>query len=177
MTSHGSMGSGTNITSDDQSVQTPTRRAKVWEHFEQELVEVNGVMMAVCKYCGMTLTNKRDSGTNSLRNHIAGTCRKISDEGRNRFIGTMKKRPTEGSFVFDPWKTHEWMVMWCISADVAFNKFDDPFFAPWMVSLQPEFSGVGRQTMHNDSVDKFKVMRQRVKEWATKPQLSDLLDI
>jgi hypothetical protein len=54
--------------------------------------------------------------------------------------------------------------MWCISADVAFNKFDDPFFAPWMVSLQPEFSGVGRQTMHNDSVDKFKVMRQRVKE-------------
>jgi hypothetical protein len=64
-----------------------------------------------------------------------------------------KKRPTEGSFVFDAWKTREWMVKWYISAEVAFNKVDDPFFAPWMESLQPEFSGVGHQTMHNDCID------------------------
>jgi hypothetical protein len=106
---------------------------------------------------------QKDSGTSSLRNHIAGTCPKISDEDRKRFIATMKKRPTEGSFIFDPRKTREWMVKWCISAEVAFNKFDDPFFAPWMESLHLEFSGVGRQTMHNDCVDKFKVMRQELR--------------
>jgi hypothetical protein len=100
--SHVSVGSGTNTTTNDQSMQTPTRRAKGWDHFEQELVEVNGVMKAVCKYCGMKLTNKRDSGTSSLRNHIVGTCPKISDEDRNRFIATMKKRPIEGSLVFYP---------------------------------------------------------------------------
>jgi hypothetical protein len=44
MTSHVSVESGTNTTSDDQLVQTPTRREKVWEHFEQELVEINGVI-------------------------------------------------------------------------------------------------------------------------------------
>jgi hypothetical protein len=42
-------GSGTNTTSDDKTVQTPTRREKVWEYFQQELVEVDGVMKAICK--------------------------------------------------------------------------------------------------------------------------------
>jgi hypothetical protein len=69
MASHVFVGLGTNTTSDDQLVQSPTRRAKVWDHFEQELVEFNGVMNAVCKYCGMKLTNKRDLGTSSLKIH------------------------------------------------------------------------------------------------------------
>ena len=50
-----SEGSGTNTILDDQSVQSPTRRAKVWEYFQQELVEVDGVMKAVCKYWGTGL--------------------------------------------------------------------------------------------------------------------------
>ncbi|AQL08056.1 zinc finger BED domain-containing protein DAYSLEEPER [Zea mays] len=158
-----SEGSGTNTTLDDQSVQSPTRRAKVWEYFQQELVEVDGVMKAVCKYCGTKLTSKRNSGTNSLRNHVADTCPKISVEDRKRFIATMRKKPGEGSFVFDPRKTRECMVKWCISAEVAFNKFDDPFFAPWMESLQPSFSGVGRQTMRNDCIARFKMMRQELR--------------
>jgi hypothetical protein len=136
-------GSSTNITSDYHSVQMSTRTTKVWEYFQQELVEVDGVMKAICKYCGTKLTRKRNSCTNSLRNHVADTCPKILVEDRKRFIATMRKRPGEGSFVFDPRKTREFMVKWCISAEVAFNKFDDPFFAPWMESLQPSFSGVG----------------------------------
>jgi hypothetical protein len=75
-------GSGTNTTSDDQSVQMPTRRAKVWEYFEQELVEVDRVMKAICKYCGTKLTSKRNSGTNSLINHVADTCPKILVQNR-----------------------------------------------------------------------------------------------
>jgi hypothetical protein len=136
-------GSSTNTTSDYHSVQISTRTAKVWEYFQQELVEVDGVMKAICKYCGTKLIRKRNSCTNSLRNHVADTCPKILVEDRKRFIATMRKRPGEGSFVFDPRKTREFMVKWCISAEVAFNKFDDPFFAPWMESLQPSFSGVG----------------------------------
>jgi hypothetical protein len=56
------------------------------------------------------------------------------------------------------------MVKWCISAEVLFNKFDNHFFAPWMKSLQLEFSGVGRQTMHNDCIDKLKVMGQELRD-------------
>jgi hypothetical protein len=105
MASHVFEGSGTHTSSDNQLVQTPTRRAKVWEHFEEGLVEVNGVMKAVCKYCGLKLTNQRNSGINSLRNHIAGTCTKISDEDRKKFIATMKRKPAGGSFIFDPPRT------------------------------------------------------------------------
>jgi uncharacterized protein YegP (UPF0339 family) len=55
------------------------------------------------------------------------------------------------------------MVMWCISAEVPVNKFDDPCFAPMMESLQPTFSGLRRQTMHNDSVSRFKRISQGLK--------------
>jgi hypothetical protein len=54
-------------------VQTPTRRAKVWDHFEQELIKVNGVMKVICKYYEIKLTNKRDSDTSSLRKYIVVT--------------------------------------------------------------------------------------------------------
>eukprot|EP00267_Zea_mays_P055280 XP_020408604.1 zinc finger BED domain-containing protein DAYSLEEPER isoform X2 [Zea mays] len=155
-----SEGSGTNATSDDQSVQTLPRRAKLLEYFQPELVEVNGVMKAICKYCGAML---RSSSTNSLRNHVADTCPKISVEDRKQFIATMEKGPAEASFVFDSQKARECMVKWCISAEVAFNKFDDPFFAQWMESMQPSFSGVGRQTMQNDCITRFKMMRQELR--------------
>jgi hypothetical protein len=128
MTSNVSEGSGTLGISDGRSRRTPTRRAAVWEHFEQYLVEVNGVTKAVCKYCGLKLTSNKGSGTNSLRNHIAESCPRISQEERKRFIATIKKKPREDSFMFDPTRAREWMVMWCISAEVPFNKFDDPYF-------------------------------------------------
>jgi hypothetical protein len=69
----GFVGSDTNTTSNDQSLQTLTRRAKVWDHFEQELIKVNGVMKVICKYYEIKLTNKRDSDTSSLRNYIVVT--------------------------------------------------------------------------------------------------------
>jgi hypothetical protein len=72
----------------------------VWEHFEQELVEVNGVMKVVCKYCGLKLTSNKDSGMNNLQNHIAESCPRIPLEEHKRFIATMKKKPREDSFTF-----------------------------------------------------------------------------
>jgi hypothetical protein len=63
-----SEGSGTNTTLDDQSVQSPTRRAKVWEYFQQELVEVDGVMKVVCKYCG----TEREIGLHLFLNDFGG---------------------------------------------------------------------------------------------------------
>jgi hypothetical protein len=57
-------GSGTKTISDDQSVQMPTRSAKIWEYFQHELVEVDGVMKDICKYFGMKLTSKSNSDTN-----------------------------------------------------------------------------------------------------------------
>jgi hypothetical protein len=104
-------------------------------------------MKAICKYCGVKLTSKRSPHINSLRNHVADTCTKSLAKDSKRFIATMEKILGEGSFVFGHQKTRECMVMWCISAEVTFNKFDNPLFAMWMESLQPPFTGVWRQTM------------------------------
>ena len=78
-------------------------------------------MKAVCKYCGAKLTTGNKSGTNSHRNHIAEYCPKISTEDRKRFLDTVKKRSLEGPFTFDPRKSCELMIEWCISAEVPFN--------------------------------------------------------
>jgi hypothetical protein len=143
----------------NHSSQTPTRRSKVWEHFEPELVEVDGVMKAVCKYCGAKLTTSNKSGTNNHRNHIAEYCSKISTEDRKRFLDTVKKHSLEGPFTFDPQKSCQLMITWCISTEVPFNEFEDPTFEPWMESLQPTLSCIGRQTIRNDCVSMFERMK------------------
>lgn len=81
-------------------MQMPIRRVKVSKYFQQELIEVDS--KAIFKYCGAKLTSKKSSSTNSLRNHVVVTRPKISAEDHKRFIAIMKKRPIEGSFVFDP---------------------------------------------------------------------------
>ena len=53
--------------------QTPHRtRSNVWEHFDPNLVKVDGELKAICKYCEIHLSTK--SGTSSLRGHTANTC-------------------------------------------------------------------------------------------------------
>ena len=75
----------------------------VWEYYEPELIDEDGVLKAVCKYCGSKMTAGRKIGTTSLRNHIAEYCSKIPSEVRKKFVATMKK-PIEGPFVFDSQK-------------------------------------------------------------------------
>jgi hypothetical protein len=159
MSSHPSEASDTNTSNDDNSPGTPNRRSKVWEHFETELVEVNGALKAVCRYCGMKMASEK-SGTNSLRNHIKDSCQKISEDDRQRFIATIKKQPPLGPFTFNPQRSRELMITWSIRAGVAFNKFEDPSFSPWMASLQPTFSCIGRQTIRNDCVGMYDRMKQ-----------------
>ena len=59
------MSANTSESSDDShSTQTRVRRSKVWEYFEQNLVEADDGFKAVCKYCQIRLSTK--SGTSSL---------------------------------------------------------------------------------------------------------------
>ena len=76
-----------------------------------------------------------------------------------RFLDTVKKHSLEGPFTFDPRKSRELMIEWCISAEVPFNKFEDPKFEPWMESLQPTLECIGRQTIRNDCVSMFQRMK------------------
>jgi hypothetical protein len=134
MSPYRSEGSGTNASNDDHSSGTSNRRSKVWEHFETDLVEVDGAIKAVCRYCGMKMATRK-SGTNSLRNHIKDSCRKISEDDRQRFIATIQKQPFVGPFTFNSQRSRALMITWSIQAEVAFNKFEDPSFSPWMASL------------------------------------------
>jgi len=146
--------SGTSESTGNSSSQTPNRKAPIWEYYEPELVRIDGALKAICKYCGTKLIANRKSGTNSLRTHIAEYCPKVPSDDRNRFVATMKKKP-DGPFTFNKQRSRDLMIAWIVRADVAFNKFDDEGFEPWMESLQPTFSGIGRQTIRNDCVAKF----------------------
>ncbi|XP_022683481.1 zinc finger BED domain-containing protein RICESLEEPER 2-like [Setaria italica] len=143
---------------DSNSTQTRAKRSKVWEHFEQNLVEVDNCFRAVCKYCRMQLSTK--SGTSSLRTHISQYCHAIGEAERNRFIATLKK-PIE-NFVFDPQFSRERMIEFVIHAEIPFNKFEDPYFEPWVQSMQPTLSVVGRQTVRNDCLKKYQRMKQDI---------------
>uniref|UniRef100_A0ACD5TQ16 Uncharacterized protein n=1 Tax=Avena sativa TaxID=4498 RepID=A0ACD5TQ16_AVESA len=136
---------------DDDITQVPrARRSKVWEHYQQDLVEVDGDLKAVCKYCGAELQAK--FGTSSLRNHIAESCRSIDDACRNRFLSTMKTTKTSKAvFVFDPKVCRELMVKFCIHAKIPFLKFEDPYLQPWIDSMQPAFQVKGRHTIRDDA--------------------------
>uniref|UniRef100_K3YMS6 Uncharacterized protein n=1 Tax=Setaria italica TaxID=4555 RepID=K3YMS6_SETIT len=71
-------------------------------------------------------------------------CPKVPSDDRNKFVATMKKKLVDGSFTFNQQRSRDLMIAWCVRADVAFNKFDDEGFEPWMESLQPAFSCIGR---------------------------------
>ncbi|KAK3123602.1 hypothetical protein QOZ80_8AG0633450 [Eleusine coracana subsp. coracana] len=99
MSAHASEGSETDD-SVDANVSTQVvrgRRSKIWEHYEQDLVEVEGDFKAVCKYCKLKLHTK--SGTSSLRGHIAESCKGIAEDVRKHFILTMKKQPCDDFFL------------------------------------------------------------------------------
>jgi hypothetical protein len=72
---------------DGHTSLTPRRtRSNVWEHFEKDLVPVDGELKVVCKYCKLKLVIK--SSTGSLRGHVANACRAID---RKRFQASMSK--------------------------------------------------------------------------------------
>ena len=81
--------------------ETPHRtRSNIWEHYEQNLVDVYGDLKVVCKYCGIHLNAK--SGTSSLRGHIAIACPAIGTPIRQKFKATLDKQSSAETFVFDP---------------------------------------------------------------------------
>lgn len=154
---------GTGDSIDDMSPVNPHRRAKVWEHFEQNLLVVDSVSKAVCKYCQLRLTCNPKFGTSSLRNHIAESCPTIENSDRKRFLATIKKQLPHGSFVFDAQKTRELITKFCIHAEVPFQKFEDPYFKDWMAYMQPTFKVFGRQTVRSDCFSLYERMKQELR--------------
>jgi hypothetical protein len=54
-----SEGSGTHDSEDGHTSLTPRRtRSNVWEHFEKDLVPVDGQLKAICKYCKTEISYK-----------------------------------------------------------------------------------------------------------------------
>ena len=132
------------------STQTRVRRSKVWEYFEQNLVEADDGFKTVCKFCQIHLSTK--SGTSSLRTHISH-CHAIREDDRKRFIETLKK-PIE-NFLFDPQLCRQRTIEFALHAEISFNKFEDPYFEPWLQTMQPTLVGVSRQTICNDCLEKY----------------------
>ena len=142
--------------------QTQRRtRSNVWEHFEPNLVKVDGELKAICKYCGIHLNTK--SGTSSLRGHIANACPAIPNPIRQKFQATLSKQPSsELPFVFDPQLCRKEMIKYIIHAEIPFLKFEDPYLQPWLRTLQPIFKVRGRQTIRDDCLKKYVEMKKEL---------------
>ncbi|CAO2034924.1 unnamed protein product [Urochloa humidicola] len=136
------------------------RRSAVWEHYEQNLVNVDGDLKAVCKYCGLHLSTK--SGTSSLRGHIANSCPAIDSSIRKRFQATLSKKASADHFVFDPQVCCEEMTKYIIHAEIPFLKFEDPYLQPWLNTLQSTFRVRDSQTMQNDCLKKYEEMKKEL---------------
>jgi hypothetical protein len=54
------------------------------------------------------------------------------------------------------------MIDFVMHAEIPFNKFEDPYFEAWMQTLQPSFNCVGRQTVRNDCLKKFRKMKEEL---------------
>uniref|UniRef100_A0A453BLS1 hAT-like transposase RNase-H fold domain-containing protein n=1 Tax=Aegilops tauschii subsp. strangulata TaxID=200361 RepID=A0A453BLS1_AEGTS len=146
---------------DENTSQVPhARRSKVWEHYEVDLVLVDGDLKAVCKYRGAQLHTR--FGTSSLTTHIVEACRSIQEACRKRFLLTMKRKPSEGLFVFDEKVCREHMVKYCIHVEIPFLKFEDPHLQPWIDSMQPAFQIKGRHTIRDDAVKMYKGMKKDI---------------
>ena len=154
-----SEGSGTCASEEADTTSTPRRmRSAVWEHYEKDLVDVDGELKAVCKYCHLKLVTK--SGTSSLRSHIANACPAIDSAIRKGFQASMIKQSIDKIFVFDAQLCRERMIDFIIHAEIAFLKFEDPYLQPWIDSMQPAFKVKGRQTIRNDCWKKYEEMKK-----------------
>ena len=142
--------------------QTPRRtRSNVWEHFEPNLVKVEGELKAICKYCGIHLSTKSD--TSSLRGHTANACPAIPTPIRQKFQATLNKQPSsEVPFVFDPQLCRKEMIKYIIHAEIPFLKFEDPYLQPWLRTVQPTFKVRGRQTIRDDCLKKYVEMKREL---------------
>jgi len=80
--------------STDQSSRSSKKRAKVWEHIESEVVD--GIEKAICKYCRTQLSLVAGKGTSHLNRHIGYHCPQITQEDRDRFLATLKSKPSDG---------------------------------------------------------------------------------
>ena len=69
---------------DSHSTQTHVRRSKVWEYFEQNLVEADDGFKVVFRYCQIYLSTK--SGTSSLKTQISHYCHVIGEADRKKFV-------------------------------------------------------------------------------------------
>ena len=169
MPSNALEGSGTHEREEGHTSLTPRRtRSTVKEHFEKDLVHVDGELGAICKYCKLKLVTK--SGISSLRGHVANACPTIDSAIRKRFQASMSTEPVDTNFVFDAQLCRKAMIKYIIHAEVPFLQFEDSYLQPWIETMQPTFKVKGRQTICSDCFKKFKDLKI---ELHTEPQHLD----
>ena len=135
--------------STDQSSRSSKKRAKVWEHIELEVVD--GIEKAICKYCRTQLSLVAGKGTSHLNRHIGYHCPQITQEDRDRFLATLKSKPSDGDqVIFDPVVFRGLIAKYFISAEIAFRKAEDPAWKEMINYCQPSFRVVGRQSVRAD---------------------------
>ncbi|CAN1752758.1 Putative AC transposase [Linum perenne] len=69
----------------DESVDHSRLTSDVWAHCN--IVKVNGVLKARCKYCRKLLSGESNSGTSHIRNHIRTCIHKKIHDGQQKVFG------------------------------------------------------------------------------------------
>lgn len=130
------------------------RRSEVWKDFTEDK-RPDGSAGARCKHCGLLLSASSNSGTSHLNRHLKLHCpRKKYKDVKEMFASASVKQCNGGSkgFKLDQDVSRRNLAKLVISAELPFDIVEQPTFVNFVMSLQPMFQFVGRETVKSDCV-------------------------
>jgi hypothetical protein len=134
-------------------------RSVVWNDFD--LIKVNGVYKARCKWCKKHLGGETRYGTTHLKNHLAicddRACRKGLTQSTLKLSTNSKDSTvTLEKYVFDQDVARKELALMIIVHEYPLSMVDHVGFKKFCAALQPSFKLVCRNTIRKDIFDMYK---------------------
>jgi hypothetical protein len=137
-------------------------RSAVWLDFD--LVKVNGLWKAKCKWCKKLLGGETRNGTTHLKNHLAVCDDRITRKGLTQSTLKLSANPKDGSvtlekYVFDQDVARKELALMIIVHEYPLSMVDHVGFRKLCAALQPTFKLVSRNTIRKDIFDMYQVQK------------------
>jgi len=130
-----------------------------------DVIEPDGKvsMKAVCRSCSARLVFGGSNGMSHLKRHMIGCGKKTSDGSGQPIIGRTETGEVY-HFTFNQKVARRATVKYFVSAEIPFNKVDQPSFHKWIKdAFGPQFKPPSRVTLRNDAIQMFHDEKAKLK--------------
>jgi hypothetical protein len=146
-------------------------RSEVWKDFD--LILVNGVWKARCKWCKKDLSGDTRNGTTSLKNHLGSCDDRACRKGLTQSTLKLSTNSKDGSvtlekYVFDPDVARKELALMIIVHEYPLSMVDHEGFKRFCAALQPASNVVSRNTIRKDIFDMYQVQKQSMVNYIKK---------